>query len=51
MAEQVVHSRCHGAVRNPPAKCRSWPRDEFTPFEVNLGLRVEEGKDGAGGDG
>lgn len=48
MAEQVVHSQCHGAARNPPAKRRSRPRDAFVPFEVNPGLRVEEGEGWSG---
>lgn len=51
MAEQVVHSQCHGAVRDPLAKCRRGLQDESTPCEVNLGLQAEEGKEGAGGDG
>lgn len=48
MTEQVAHSQCHGAVRNPPAKRRSRPRDAFAPFEANLGLRVEEGEGWSG---
>jgi len=44
MAEQVVHSQCHRAARNPPARCGSRLQDEPTPCEVNPGLRVEEGK-------
>lgn len=51
MAEQVVRSRCHGALRHPPAKRGSRLRDGFAPHEAPLGLRVEEGEEGAGGDG